>query len=447
MNNKINQTGWFNSALCRLIPTLIRYVLSFSAVAYYLVPDVFLRLGEPGWWLMDAFKSSSATLHSWASVIFCLMAISALAFEDQRRHLKMAKTENLWSRFPSWLPFFVLCVPMLAVLVNQRQNADIAPAVCSTVLAFSTGVIATLLAKTAKAAITIFLVLVVIQAGFALYFRTIFGNVLLSGSIWREGGTFNDPNALSVLAVSGSALAFVMFSLSQQQKRGLLYGVAAAISLAALLVTWSRGGAISLGIALVWFSIRYVPQRFGRVVIALCMCLLVGLIMYNRGTGSRNSASAQQSVANRFVVWVQGVEILEKHWLTGIGVGPLIIRVSAPTSTSNGNLVAQTVNGPKNVVLYFMDELGVIGMVLLALAFTCIHQMLVAASKKPNPEAIALSTAWIALMLYSFIDTTFGGPRQYYGNAIVGYLYASTVLLAPRSRLSKANLAETAMHT
>jgi O-antigen ligase len=411
-----------------VIINIVRVLLCFFLLSYYLIPrscfDVLSRL------FPSLHPRSSITFLCICSVIYCGAIIASMAVFVEKNIIQSKNAINKFD-IPVWLPIVVWMIPIVAALIQWRQYSDFALPICSVILSFCAGIFASLLAGSTRNMIHVFALIVLIQGVFALLLRRIFANVVLSGTVWREGGTFHDPNALAFLCSIGVVMGLVSIALGNQKQGEYLYcSITTAIAAVALFSTWNRGAVLALALALMWFGAKYMSSKLVRCLIIVFMCLLLIFVQYRRSEGRENAASANQSAANRVAIWQAAAKEYTRHWLVGSGVSPvMIIRIDAPTSKSEGRSVLQTLDGPKNVVLYFLNEFGITGGVILVLGYLCIHGLLAAKEVKDSPNAIVISISWIFIVLYSLVDTAFGGPSQYCGNAVVGCLYGTTILL------------------
>lgn len=423
----LNRDNWRSSTWLNLL----RMLLCFFVLAYYLIPRTYFSV--LGWTLAYQAPISSTVCRCVCSVVYCVGSIIAIAVVSAEANAADHSLRVKLSDCP-WLPVVIWFVPLGVSLFQWRQYPDFVMPICSIILSFCTGVMASLISGGARNAMRALLFIVVVQGVYSLYYRSIMGNVIRSGSLWREGGTFDDPNALAILSAVGLAVGLVQVTFSYERGgQYVLFALASAVSGAALLSTFNRGATLAVTVAMIWFSARQMTAGWARWLIIVFMCSLVFFVQFERWSGRDNAASSNLSAANRIEIWRQAAIDFGKHCISGNGVRPVMaIHIQAPTSKSAGRPVDQTVDGPKSVLLYFVDQFGLAGALPLLLGFSFVRKSFVSRAPKSVPEDHVIATAWVAVACYSLVDTAFGGPTQYCGNAIVGYLYASTILLTKK---------------
>lgn len=142
------------------------------------------------------------------------------------------------------------------------------------------------------------------------------------------GGMFGNPNDMALFLVMMVPLAVGMLLATRGIVRKIVYGACALVMIAAILVTFSRGGFIGLVCVLLVLAWK-IGRRYRLTVIAfsllaggLLMALLPGgltgrLASIFSGSGSE----AAESAVSRWALLVRSVWISVRHPVLGIGMG------------------------------------------------------------------------------------------------------------------------------
>jgi len=131
----------------------------------------------------------------------------------------------------------------------------------------------------------------------------------------QGSGIFNDPNDLAATIVAGMALAVTRLSLSRGPTR-LFYVALACIMLAAVLLTNSRGGMVSLLVLVMGAFLSFSKNKVKSIVLAV----LTVFVVLAAGPGRMTTFDSEEESANqRFYFWNNGVNMLLDNPLTGVG--------------------------------------------------------------------------------------------------------------------------------
>lgn len=176
-------------------------------------------------------------------------------------------------------------------------------------------------------------------------------------------GVYEDPNHLAMTLVALVPLS-LFFALTRRAAwHRALAGMVAASSVAAIVFTHSRGGALGLATsALLWAMLGKRRVRAGLVVIGLfiAVALLAPSSFWER-TESLGSFERDVSAMGRVFAWEVTADISRDRPLTGVGLGafPRAWGDYAPREARGIALVAH------NIFLSVLGELGLIGLALL----------------------------------------------------------------------------------
>lgn len=213
------------------------------------------------------------------------------------------------------------------------------------------------------------------------------GENLLEGYRARWAGTFLDPNRLAMAVVASSALLVAMRG--RVKNPVLRWALLAAIGLQvwAVVVTYSRGAALGLGVSLLIYLLSGTGRKLRSV--AVVGAVLLGLLalapaqFWNR-TSSIATYEEDLSAMGRIYAWRTAGNILEKRPLTGVGAAAFVSAWStfAPGEAGRHAFVAH------NLFLEVAAELGIPTLVgFLALLGACLHGAWLGTRKgSPVPE-------------------------------------------------------------
>lgn len=197
----------------------------------------------------------------------------------------------------------------------------------------------------------------------------------------RASGTVGDPNELAAVLVAGVILAGVLVALF---KRSPLLRLAAAgavlICALGLFITFSRGGLVALGCAML--ASLFVAGRWRPVMVTTILTVAVlgvGYFAFFAPQASRDRITKLDGGTGRTDIWRIGGRMVSAHPVRGVGSGNFQL-------TSGHYLLKQPgairhdffLDKPKvahNMYLHVLAELGIVGLSLfvaiLAFALAC----------------------------------------------------------------------------
>jgi O-antigen ligase len=390
---------------------LIVWILGF----YFLDNCLFGRLSLGNQWTMD-----DIFVKKMSSVVFALITIFLV--------YKREKGKQGRKFFGMLIPISALFIPLVFAVLSSGNAPDLS--VSSIICCIGMGISTTLVGGK-KNAVTAFSILALIQAVFTIYYQKNNINVLQSGDVLRAGGTFNHPNHLYTLMLVVLPLTISSIITSKNTIARLFFMICAATEFCALMLTWYRGGVIGLCIAFVFLAWQITKsKRIVALAVATGM-VLSGTVLLHRSTGEVNASSSSRSNASRFLLWKKGGEVFLSHPVMGVGVGNLRIPTSTPTKETNVRSEQIQIE-PKNLLLFYLCELGIFGAVLVGLFVAAISARL---KGLISPMAGAIGASWVALIIAGVVDTPFGPAERYVGNACFGLLLGLTVLLISERKM------------
>ena len=192
------------------------------------------------------------------------------------------------------------------------------------------------------------------------------GVELVEGYRARWLGVYADPNrmAMSVGIVVPLAVAFFVRRRSAWWVR-LACGVAAAMAITAMVLSYSRGGFLGLvASAVTWLVLeRHLGRTLVVVAVAMAMLVLSPRSFWDR-TRTVSTYEQDASAMSRVEAWTVASRVSLAHPLLGVGAGtfPFAWRIYGPQHTGGRVYAAH------NVFLQVISDLGFVGLGLF-LAF------------------------------------------------------------------------------
>jgi len=175
-----------------------------------------------------------------------------------------------------------------------------------------------------------------------------------------------DPNDLAALLSIGIPMAWYLGSRGVGRARGILNRLYIPLAAVAVLLTGSRGGAITLVVALMTIAVSLRPaSRRAKIVFVLVILVAVSAAtrIVQENVWARLMTIPQEiadgNMAHRTAMWTAAVEFVRDRPLTGIGLGAFKQEVFA-----RGMFFAPKV--AHNVALGVLSEIGLVGGFLLA---------------------------------------------------------------------------------
>lgn len=243
-----------------------------------------------------------------------------------------------------------------------------------------------------------------------------------SGHVIRLSGIFNSPDQLSfaMLVLLPQVLGLLIAERSAAIRLILILTLFAGICL--LQLTFYRTAAIAICLAMVNVTWQILRDKKHVFIVALSMLLLVILTVSIRSFDPASRLSTTKSNFGHIMLIRSGWNEFCKHWLTGVGVGCVRIPLTWGRYSKHDSTMAQ----PENLLLCWLDEIGVVGGGLVIAWMLVLYRILY---KYRTSQSAGLSGAWIALGILGLTCTPVGFPDQALQNCLVGGLIASTLML------------------
>jgi O-antigen ligase/tetratricopeptide (TPR) repeat protein len=259
--------------------------------------------------------------------------------------------------------------------------------------------------------------LVVIASGLCLFAAFVFwgsGNPQM-----RWYSTFYWPNPFAAFLLLVMPLALFRFLHAPRLRDAVAHGLTAALLLAGLVFTYSRGAWIVLGAVVPLGVIILRPLRWGPVITRFAMlAALVGvlIVMLPQTVASVNTAGAlatratsivdpsDYSIQGRLNFWRAGLAIFRDHPLVGTGPGTFPAVHAAYQKD-----VRYYARDAHNFYIQVMSEMGVIGVGALLVLGASIGSMWgrtlrAARGKEEYPLLVGVGLGILAFSLHSAFD-------------------------------------------
>ena len=392
--------------------------MSLSLMTFFLLPNTY--------WSRISPLAYSQVFSIGCAHYSDVLLLAALAIGITLLYLRGAQGSavslGLWLLAASWV-----CTAILTAL-QWHHDVLLGNNAILMICAFCVGLLAAWLCGTPQRLTYALAGLASVQAVYALYYQHQGTHTLLSGQIERAGGTFNLPSGVYITMALTLPLSINAAISAKRSGFMFIWMLSATALFAALVVTWYRSAILAFAIALIWMMWRVLRNKRALLPIILLMLVAGFSVVHTRMTGEVNSASAGRSVESRLILWKRGDEIFGRHWLTGVGAGALQIpiRISSPLRGQKPDVF---MSEPKNLLLDWLDEMGVAGGILFVLFCIAISAVI---RRDCSPVASGIGAAWLSLLVIGVFDTPFGTAQSSYGNVLVGSLLGATMLLASK---------------
>jgi O-antigen ligase len=203
----------------------------------------------------------------------------------------------------------------------------------------------------------------------------------------RLASSITNPNELASILVASLVLSFGLVAALKDQPLARLAALGAGLlSIAGIFLTGSRGGLVSLTVALAAFLIVGARWR-GRLLIVVATVIVAGIGYFNYVASPeiRSHVSTVGSGTGRLDLWTVGWRMVEQQPIHGVGAGNFPITsvhyLLQPGALERSDYIIGTPKVVHNTYLQLWAELGVVGLLLfVCVAAFCLTATLKAAS-------------------------------------------------------------------
>jgi putative inorganic carbon (HCO3(-)) transporter len=211
-------------------------------------------------------------------------------------------------------------------------------------------------------------------------------------------GLLANPNQLAMVMAVTMPWTLAEALRSRSWRRALLLG-ALASQASCIVVTYSRGGALGMAVALVGFALFSRRKARAMVVVTVAVALVVALAprSFWERTNTIGAYHLDASAMGRIRAWETGFEALREHPVLGIGAGGYL-RAWDQYQPRN---VRERAYASHNMWMQVAVELGLVGLAAFATMFALMLRGLWRARAVPalESEARALIASFAALLV------------------------------------------------
>jgi hypothetical protein len=237
-----------------------------------------------------------------------------------------------------------------------------------------------------------------VQAAICMFQAVTRSSGMYTVDLFRVGGSFGYPTALSFSLAFALPLAFALLVPRSTLITKLSF---LAISLA-IVLTLCRGAALGAVLALLWsLSRTWAGISLGvRLLAMLAIVILISSQYFRIGTPARQLSTARSN-ESRVRQWGLAVDMLAKTSLQGVGPGK--IRLHADIKMPDNSKVKMQTMDPKNQFLANLLSFGILGGVL-----TILYGIGAITILKSGPVPfVGLESAFIAVVAICLFDSPF----------------------------------------
>ncbi len=193
--------------------------------------------------------------------------------------------------------------------------------------------------------------------------------LITADGVWRVRGFYGSPNNLALYLGRLLPLAIAILAWGQRDGRGgqrrWFYGVAAAVMIAALFLTYSRGAwIVGVPVSLLFLAAMRGRRTFGLAAAALILVAVVLVLLVGPGRLTSLLDASQGTTFFRLQLWRSSLAMIGDHPLLGVGLDNFLYQYRShyvlPDAWEEFNL-----SHPHNLIFDFWLRLGLAGLAVL----------------------------------------------------------------------------------
>jgi O-antigen ligase len=234
-------------------------------------------------------------------------------------------------------------------------------------------------------------------------------DIITAEGVWRVRAAYPSPNNLGLFLGRTLPLAVALMLGSPRWRERGLYALAALVTGAGLVLTFSRGAWFGVGVALLFLGVLAGP----RVLLSTIGALVAGLLaLIPLGRVERISSLLNLQEGTSFLrlkLWQAALDMALDHPLQGVGLDNFLYqypRYRLPEAWAEPNL-----SHPHNIVLDWWLRLGVLGLLALAVLLVDFFRRAFRAMRSTDVAARALALGLAASMVdalaHGLIDNSY----------------------------------------
>ena len=277
---------------------------------------------------------------------------------------------------------------------------------------------------------------------------------LFSGISGRVTSVFKNPNMLAVFLVLILPLLFGFIITQRRFSTGFFLTIAAGVSAACLILTWSRGAWLGTVVAFVFMLLLISHKTLSTILLAAFPVYagatylspyLTGYSLLDSITGRFASIGnlGDSSTLYRVYTWRGVGNMIRDHLLGGVGVGEIAFGEVYPLYALSG---IETVMHSHSLYLEILAELGVVGLIVFLVCMFLFVQMCLGSLKKMPDQRMRVM---VIAGLCGVLGTMIMGLADYiwYNYSVCFLFWAVIGLTAAYVRVGKEETERTYLPT
>ncbi|MBQ9280049.1 MAG: O-antigen ligase family protein [Clostridia bacterium] len=348
-----------------------------------------------------------------------MIALALIAASGLSLVLKIAITPEFhlkYFRTNAWVLLFILVVCISAVTsISLEESRNIALLMSAFILSYFLIINTVESPKQLKFLLYVFIIASVITAFIGIY-QYIFGDVYSQAWLdadmfedikMRVYSTFENPNVYGEYLLLAIPIIFSLFWSEKGLLKKLILFAMFAVTMLALVLTFSRGcwlGIIlALGLLLIMIDRRFL--WLGVLGLFVLPFVLPETIM-NRFLSIGNLEDS--STSYRVYIWLGTIAMLKDYWFSGIGLGITSFNSIYPIYSYN-NISAPHSH---NLYLQLIVEYGIVGLIIfLGMIYHFYKETTISLLKEKNIITAGIMSGVAGFLLQSLFDNTWYNYR------------------------------------
>jgi O-antigen ligase len=264
----------------------------------------------------------------------------------------------------------------------------------------------------------------------------------------RLSSSIINPNELASILVAALVLSFGLAAALRDQPLARLGALGAgALCTAGIFLTGSRGGLVSLAVAVAAFLVVGARWRGRFLLVVLAVALAgVGYFSYVASSETRSHVSTVGSGTGRLDLWTVGWRMVEEEPLHGVGAGNFPVSsvhyLLQPGAIERTDYIVGEPKVAHNTYLELWAELGLVGLILfLILAGFCLFSALKAARSfaRQGDARMEILARALFVALAGVLAADFFGSRLTNKEVWLLLGFAPALLAIARARAGRAS--------
>ena len=230
------------------------------------------------------------------------------------------------------------------------------------------------------------------------------GVVAVEG-VRRALGTYQHPNALALYLLRAAAFTLAFLALAPSPRRAYWLLGAAPLMVAALVLTFSRGALLGLGVGVILLGLAIGLRRAATGLLALALVGVTLLVL--AATGLTVIREGGGSLGLRQMIWGSTLAMLRDHPAFGVGLDQFLTQY-APRYVNPAAWGERYTSHPHNLFLDFWARLGIMGLAWIAWTLSSLGLAVARAWRTTTDESrrllIAAAIACAAGLTHGLVD-------------------------------------------